>query len=511
MKLLFGCIVLVVCLGSPIFTVSFAAQYYVSPTGLDTNSGTTIDSAFQTVAKAISIVAAGDTIYVRGGVYTISTKITISKIGNSVNRYYLFAYPGERPILDFSSMAFGSSNQGIQLKGSYWYIKGLDIKGAGDNGLLIDGGKNNIVENCAFYENQDSGCQLKGTAANNQIINCDSYYNYDAPNAGGNADGFSPKQLTGINNYFYGCRSWQNSDDGWDCYEAVSSVTIENCWTFSNGYLKDGSLSPGNGNGFKLGGNYTENNAVVKNCLAFNNKSKGFDQNHNRGSMTLFNCTGYGNDGKNYSISEALDSGKTLTLTNCVEYGGKRSIGSFAVLTTNCWMPPFVAATSADFVSLDTSGVRGPRKADGSLPDITFMHLAPSSQFVNRGTDVGLPYIGTAPDLGCFETSVLTEVADKNNSPVPKAFSLYQNYPNPFNPSTEIRYSVSAVSVVHLSIYNILGQEVAILVNEQLQPGNYSLQWNASRMSSGLYFIRLSAQTTTRQSFLQTRKIVLTK
>jgi hypothetical protein len=174
-------------------------------------------------------------------------------------------------------------------------------------------------------------------------------------------------------------------------------------------------------------------------------------------------------------------------------------------------MNPFVTSTTADFISVDTAGVRGPRKPDGSLPDITFMHLASNSQFVNRGTDVGLPYIGTAPDLGCFETSVLTGIADQMNSSVPHEFSLSQNYPNPFNPSTEIRYSVPAVSVVKLSIYNILGQEVATLVNEQMQPGNYSIQWDASRMSSGLYFIRLSAQTETGRPFLQTRKMLLTK
>jgi hypothetical protein len=278
--------------------------------------------------------------------------------------------------------------------------------------------------------------------------------------------------------------------------------------------LKDGS-DPGsqaNGNGFKLGGNYTENDAILKNCLSFNNKSKGFDQNHNRGSMTLYNCTGYGNVGNNYSISEALDAGKSLTITNCIELGNKRSIGSFAVQTTNSWMnPPFTGATAADFVSVDTTGVRSPRKPDGSLPDISFMHLASNSQFVNRGRDVGLPFIGTAPDLGCFETSELTGIAGQNNSAVPQMFSLSQNYPNPFNPSTEIRFSIPAVSVVKLSIYDLLGQEVATLMNEQMQPGNYSVQWNASRMSSGLYFICLSAQTETGRPFLQTRKMLLTK
>jgi hypothetical protein len=61
-------------------------------------------------------------------------------------------------------------------------------------------------------------------------------------------------------------------------------------------------------------------------------------------------------------------------------------------------------ATDQDFVSLDESQLTAPRKADGSLPDITFMHLKPQSQFVDKGQDIGFPYKGKAPDLGAFES-----------------------------------------------------------------------------------------------------------
>ncbi len=375
---------------------------FVSTTGSDSNPGT-YDLPFATIPKAVSVAEQGDTIFVRGGSYSINTTIGISKIGLSYSRHYLFAYRNERPILDFSSMAFSSTNRGINLIGSYWHIKGIDIKGAGDNGMNISG-SNNIIEFCALYENQDSGLQLSSGASNNQVINCDSYYNYDAPNGGENADGFSPKLDVGTGNFFYGCRSWQNSDDGWDGYQAIALTTIENCWAFSNGYLKNGSASEsGDGNGFKMGGAYTQHDHVLKNCLAFGNMVKGFDQNHNKGSMTLYNCTGYGNGGYNYAISEALDPGKTLTLTNCVELGTNRSIGSFAVQTNNSWQ--MFTVTSADFVSLDTLGVHGPRKPDGSLPDVNFMHLAVGSALIDTGIYVGTPYEGFAPDLGAFESS----------------------------------------------------------------------------------------------------------
>jgi hypothetical protein len=388
---------------------AYCSTYYVDPNGNDSNDGS-IDHPFQTIPKAVTTAAAGDTIYLRGGRHYYSAKISISKIGTSSAKYNLIAYPGERPILDFSAMAYDGSNRGISLSGQYWYIKGLDIYKAGDNGMNISG-SNNIIEFCAFYENCDSGLQLGGGAANNQIINCDSYYNYDylsTPTPGGNADGFSPKLDVGTGNYFYGCRSWQNSDDGYDGYLRPSddvNTTYENCWCFKNGYLKDGTASLGNGNGFKMGGSDAKtlrHNVVYTNCLSFNNRVKGFDQNNNKGSMTLYNCTSFSNGSYNYNISSTLASGKTATLINCVRFTGSNSLGSFVVQTTDSWMPPFVV-TSADFVNTDPAAAYGARKADGSLPDINFMHLAAGSDLINGGTNVGLPYHGSAPDLGYFE------------------------------------------------------------------------------------------------------------
>jgi hypothetical protein len=511
---------------SAVLTASSATQYFISTTGIDTNSGT-ITSPFLTISKALGSFAAGDTIYVRGGTYIYtgsSTAISLPLISGSSTsiRCNLIAYPGERVLLDFSAMT-GTSADGLKINGSYWYIKGFDCKGAPHNGIKISGGTYNIIEFCTSFENRNTGVQLASSASYNRFINCDSYYNYDPP-LGGNSDGFSPKLDVGTGNFFSGCRSWQNSDDGWDGYLRPSDsvyTTLENCWSFMNGYLKDGSpITTGNGNGFKMGGGDTSNiqqlrhYMTLKNCLCFDNRVKGYDQNNNRGSMTLINCTGFRNGSYNFSVPGFIRTSDTLTVENCISLASSGVTLSGVpnpILATNSWASPFTGATAADFISIDTTGVRGPRKPDGSLPDITFMHLVSTSQFVNKGTNVGIAYIGTAPDLGCFESSFVTGVTDQSNASIPNAFTLYQNYPNPFNPSTEIRYSVPTFSIVKLSIYNILGQEVAILVNEQMQPGNYSIQWNASSMSSGLYFTRLSVQTWTGQPFLQTRKMLLTK
>jgi hypothetical protein len=500
--------------------VSTILGIFVSTTGSDADSGT-YTHPYLTIQKAISIAQAGDSIFVRAGTYTSSTAISLSSSGTEINRIALYAYPpdGVRPIIDFSSEAYGT--KGISLSGSYWHMKGLDVCHAGDNGIYTTG-SNNIIEYCAFHENCDGGCQLGGGASYNRIINCDSYFNYDSltsTGAGGNADGFSPKIDVGTGNYFYGCRSWQNSDDGWDGFlkSDVSIITtVDSCWAWKNGYLKDGTThySSMNGNGFKTGGSsghIYKHDMVLKNCLSFDNYSKGFDQNGNIGSISFLNCTSYNNgqgDSKpNYYISEALASGKVLTVENCIALGPTGVSFSIAgVFATNSWSSPFSGAAVSDFVSLDTTGISGPRKADGSLPDITFMHLTTTSLFVNGGTNIGLSYYGTLPDLGCFETSVLSGVADGGSNDVPSAFALSQNYPNPFNPSTVISYQLASSSHVTLKIYDVLGREAATLVDGVQQAGTRTAVWNAARFASGVYFYKLTAGT-----FTSVKKLILMK
>ncbi len=77
----------------------------------------------------------------------------------------------------------------------------------------------------------------------------------------------------------------------------------------------------------------------------------------------------------------------------------------------------------------------------------------------------------------------------------PNSFVLLQNYPNPFNPTTEIRFQIPGYSLMTLKVYNVLGEEVATLVDEAMQPGEYTVGWDASQLPSGIYFCRLQASS----------------
>ena len=404
--------------------VAKANVYYVATDGNDANTGTELSAPFKTITKACSkAVTAGDRIYVRAGTYACSSTIKLTKSGTATAPIYLEGYATERPFIDFSGTAFGSC--GFSVTGSYWYIKGLDIGKAGDNGMHITGAFN-VIEWCSFYENKDSGLQLSGGAHDNKMLNCDSYWNAD-PTDYGDADGFACKMDVGTNNYFYGCRSWANVDDGWDGYlRGANNVTtiLENCWTWRNGYAKDGTDygAQANGNGFKMGGSddkTLEHNFILRNCVAFDNKAKGFDQNNNRGTMIIYNGTSFRNKGNNFSIYLALDMGKTCNIVNCVNYGGNVNLQSFVNQQTNSWLSPF-SVTEDDFVSLDTTGVSGPRGADGSLPVLPFLHLKASSNLIDAGTAVGITFSGSAPDLGAFEynnTSALLSTPFEDQRP----------------------------------------------------------------------------------------------
>ncbi|HWA72637.1 MAG TPA: right-handed parallel beta-helix repeat-containing protein, partial [Polyangiaceae bacterium] len=251
---------------------------------------------------------------------------------------------------------------------------GLTFARASDNGIHITG-DSNTIDRCEFYGCFDSGLQISGPEAEttphpakNLIINCDSHDNYDTKASGGNADGFAAKINIGPGNRFFGCVAHDNSDDGWDTFPKTTSgtnpVTIENCVAYHNGY-HNGSAA-GNGNGFKVGSDVTGGAAhVVKNSVAFNNPSKGFDQNHNMGVATIQNCTAV-NNSRNVAFQENGGANITNTVSNGLwEQAGGTDTGNVKN-----------APTSA-FTNLTPSSIT--RDADGTLHLNGFCVYTPSN------------------------------------------------------------------------------------------------------------------------------------
>ena len=107
-------------------------------------------------------------------------------------------------------------------------------------------------------------------------------------------------------------------------------------------------------------------------------------------------------------------------------------------------------------------------------------------------------------------TEVLTQlkgaVGVKELEGLPTTYALKQNYPNPFNPSTTIRFSIPEATNVKVSVFDALGREITTLVNEEMNPGNYNVDFNASNLSSGIYLYRIETS-----NFVQVKKMILIK
>ncbi len=410
-----------------------------------TNYTATNASTFATQLSKLS--NPGDTLFLRGGTYEFSDKVSVNKQGTAAHPIVISGYPGETAILDFHKVPYGTRGLTIHANSVYVHVKNLTIAWSGKNNLYCEGSYC-LFENLDIYGSADTGCQMK-KGGNNVIKNVDSHDNFDyetmsgnTANFGGNADGFADKQFTGAGNHYIGCRAWNNSDDGWDFFQRVSNTNtiIENCICYQNGpayydmtnkprakgvdkswfdskvgtqmtdrYGNTITISlaqypcQGNGNGFKMGGGYTNHKILIHHCLAVGNYARGYDQNNNGGTMWLYNNTAYANV-YNYGFTTAYG---TNTIQNCISFASQNSDSykSQTVVTIdhNSWNSGF-SVSKNDFQSVDTTQILAPRNADGSLADGTCLRLKSTSALIDAGVDVNLGYNGLAPDLGCYET-----------------------------------------------------------------------------------------------------------
>ena len=106
--------------------------------------------------------------------------------------------------------------------------------------------------------------------------------------------------------------------------------------------------------------------------------------------------------------------------------------------------------------------------------------------------------------IGQYQVNI--DIVKPSAGDKPSDYSLNQNYPNPFNPTTTISYSIKSAGDVTLKVYDMLGTEVASLVNEVKEAGNYSIEFNAAELPSGIYVYRLASG-----NFMETKKLVLLK
>jgi pectate disaccharide-lyase len=312
---------------------------WIASDGVDTNPGTQA-MPLHSLAAAVSSAKPGMTIWVAPGSYPTAQTVALKANGTEQSPIRISALPGERPVFDFMAQPRGDgSARGLELSGDYWHITGLELENAGDNCLHISG-SHNTIEQLVIHGCGDTGLQItanssdagdKTRAANNTVLNCDSYENYDKQNSGENADGFAAKLYIGPGNAFRGCRSWNNADDGWDLFASDDVVTFDNCWAIANGKIGPSQNNTnGDGNGFKLGGAARAGDAnmggavhILKNCLAIENAACGFVRNNNPDVPQLTMCGGQG-DGKGLLCSLTISGQRNVSSSAAQAIAAKR-------------------------------------------------------------------------------------------------------------------------------------------------------------------------------------------
>ena len=449
-------------------TSVMATNYYAAPGA--TGDGKTENTPGDLNVLASKTIVGGDSLFLMDGVYYITATVDVkTAAGTAEKRTFVGAVKGAHPIIDGSKLAYNNNGQsnGLRTRVAYVHLYGITVRYAGFKGFLI-GGSNNLIENCTAQASVDSGFGAKD-ADNCTFLNCDSFDSFDYqlggtsnPDFGGNADGFCDKQFTGDGNTYINCRAWNNSDDGWDLYKRGTNTPIVfiNCITYNNApeyydftgnprletdktwfdsvegktmttskghtdtWYRTHYYNNGNKNGFKIGGAGVATDVTMYRCLAVANTVKGFDQNYTQGSVKLYNCTGYDNK-NNYHFGSAQM--QALDIRNSISYYSHEPDPSPTsekwkdIITTgnythssNSW-DTGLAATDADFVSLDAATSTAERQADGTF-NVPTLCLAAGSQYIDAGEVLNGydDYLGSKPDLGWKEYEEKPTVISEN-------------------------------------------------------------------------------------------------
>ncbi|NLD99487.1 MAG: hypothetical protein GX640_06395, partial [Fibrobacter sp.] len=493
---------------------------FVSPDGKADAAGTI--SAPTTLPVAIGKIGAGDTIYMRGGTYSFDSTVMIDRTnsGSEGKMKVIKAFGNEKPVLDFSKEPYTSNTatngRGIQINGSYWYLYGLDVYRAADNGIFV-AGNHNVIDRCILRKNRDSGLQISRYASSatkeewpsyNLILNCESYDNYDEPPCGGeNADGFACKLTAGPGNVFRGCYSHNNIDDGWDLYTKgatgpISPVVIDRCIASDNGILTDGTTNEsGDRNGFKLGGEDIPVAHVVTRCVAFGNGKNGFTWNSNPGAITLANCLAFDNAegnfkfGDNSTMTEAVFTNNVSFWTDLSADMTDKHQGT-DVSNSNCWWDKSksqqsingkgLIVTAADFAA-PLKNIVIKRGSSGAL-DYTPFKLSAGSDLINAGIlpSGTLPftsndyYIGV-PDLGAVEFgSDAVTVQKKITVRDRRDFALT---------NMKLHFFAPANGKLQVMVTKLNGAGIMSLLNASVTAGEHSIPVNTNGMASGIYVV----------------------
>lgn len=500
--------------GESVITMDYTPiTVYVSQSGDDSTGNGSEENPYATIQWGIEMAITTDTLIIDDGTYFENLYIYGKDLTISSNN---------GP--EYCTIDGNQNGRVIDVSNCKLFLNGFTIS----NGYSQHGGGLRLsasdihIQNCIFTDNQASGSEWSnGGAINYQnldstkvyevIINNCVFENNTADTYGG-AVTFetSSEDSSGLNVIIDSCYFYNNSSES---RGALGIKGLNTNFNISNSQFTGNIAFKYAGSAIRIA---QKSNGIISDCLFDTNIAyTSNEENPNAGSVhvgggaevNLLNCT-FVNNTADWGAGLLVGGGGIASITNCIFWENDTDQiaitsweGIGGELTVNyCDIQNGIDSINVvDSLAVLVWGTGNIE--DNPLfcnPDSSVYTLAENSPCV--GTGENGENIG-AYDIGCSKMSI-----SDGNLTIPNKFSLYHNYPNPFNPVTTISYQIPELLFVNLSIFNINSQLVSTLVNEQVQPGNYSIKWDAKDFSSGVYFYKIIAG-----KYTETGKAILLK
>jgi len=536
---------------------------YVATNGNDQAGTGTIDSPYRTITHALSVANAGDVITLRGGVYNESIRIQIPNITirSKSDEWAVISSPindgniGQCVRVDVE--ASGLKLQRLEITGGYYY--GIKLETKWDwGGADRSGVSNIIVDGCKIHDTGNDCIKITPNCDSVTIRRCEIYHSgmRDNSNAEG-IDNVNGDRMLVQDCYIHDIATNGLYFKGGATLCVVERTKIEKCG--GGGIMVGFDTSPEYFDTTVNPQYYESIYGIVRNCVISNTEYAGIGlyaaKNAKIYNNTLINTARtdhspiyFGLTFQDWDTSAGRPPSVNPVIMNnliiqddtmpgnfvFIRYAFEKQLGGdlyslagMPIMDNNCYYKKNGNANFEDRrpTSLFNGNLSGWRNhisnemhSIESDPLVTdSFHLSANSPCINEAQST--PYVTYDYDkqlrtghfdIGADELNQSTDIANETDNKL-SDYYLFQNYPNPFNPSTTIKYSIPSnvkreMSNVKIIVYDILGNEVATLLDENKPAGNYEVRFDGSNLSSGIYFYKLQSG-----SFIQTKKLLLLK
>jgi|GEM_PF-1891096 len=509
--------------------ISAQTNWYVDKNATGSNNGNNWSDAWESFSAINwSSVSAGDTIYISGGSTstTYNEQLSVGASGSSGNLIAITKGVDSGHNGKVTIQGSGSSN-GISISSrNYISISGFYVRGW-TNSIDISSSTGTVVDNVNLYFDYGRGMLIENSSnitVKNSYMTCPSYVSAQT-------DGIY-SQRNSSNTYEGNTIIVNNTETSGhdDCIQMYDDTDI----TVKNNYVEQNNSKSGNAQGIYAttmhGTSYYINNVVnltnaQSNGLTFRRlPSLGGDGTVEMIGNTVYSIRAYHtaqitetddpivNNNIFYNVVAAPSftitgwSGNPKNIDNNLYFtGSSNSVVSYNS-STKSW-------SQWQALGFDAHGkFANPMIADINGKDFSIRTGSPAIRAgANLGASFNTDITGEIRpttgnwDIGAYQVSGTTTGIESDNA-TPNSYILSQNYPNPFNPSTTINYTIPQSSNIKIQVYDATGKEVKTLVNDFQQKGDYSISFDASRLSSGVYFYRLITANS-----IQTKKMILLK